>query len=125
RILPGIQPDGAIRLPNLWSLRPAGKHLELGDFPVNTVLHPSGDWLAVQHAGYSEHEVVIVQLKGTKQRIVCRVPVEQTFYGLCFAPDGNTLYVSGGEFEVVHAFHFEDGLLTKPRAIPVVDRSLK
>ena len=34
-------------LPNQWSLRPAGKQLELGVFPVNIALHPSGRWLAV------------------------------------------------------------------------------
>src|SRR5271156_3819196 len=92
RILPGIH-DGFIQLPNLWSLRPAGKHLEVGDFPVNIALHPSGEWLAVQHAGYGEHEVVIVHCKGERRRIVCRVAVEQTFSGLCFSPDGQTLYL--------------------------------
>jgi sugar lactone lactonase YvrE len=125
RQLPGVQPDGSIRLPNSWSLRPAGKHLELGDFPINSALHPSGDWLAVQHAGFSEHEVVIVNIKDAKQRIVCRVPVEQTFYGLCFSSDGKMLYVSGGEFEVIHAYRFADGLLSDHKAIPVVDRKEK
>ncbi len=121
RILPGIQADGSIRLPNQWSLRPAGKHLEVGDFPVNTALHPSGDWLAVQHAGYSQHEVVIVQVKGEQQHITCRVPVKQTFSGICWSPDGGTLYLSGGEYEVVHAYRFADGLLAEHRAIPIVD----
>ena len=41
-----------IRLPNQWSLRPVGRHLALGDFPVNLALHPSGKYLAVLHAGY-------------------------------------------------------------------------
>ena len=39
RALPGVQPGGAILLPNQWSIRPAGKQLELGDFPVNLALH--------------------------------------------------------------------------------------
>jgi DNA-binding beta-propeller fold protein YncE len=75
----------------------------------------------VLHAGYGEHEVVIVDCKEQRPHIVCRVPVQQTFYGLCFSPDGETLYVSGGEFEVVHAYHFAEGLLSSHRAIPVVD----
>src|SRR5437667_6885217 len=86
RVLPGVRPNGSIQLPNQWSLRPAGRQLELGDFPVNTVLHPSGQWLAVLHAGYGTHEVVIVELRGKSQRIACRVPITQTFYGLCFSP---------------------------------------
>ncbi len=119
RVLPGTEADGAIRLPNQWAIRPAGKQLELGDFPVAMALHPSGQWLAVLHAGYTTHEVVVVDLAAKKQRILCRAPVEQTFIGLCFAPDGKTLYASGGEFEVVHAFPFADGYLGKPRPIPV------
>src|SRR5262249_49933182 len=35
RVLPGVQPGGVVRLPNQWCLRPAGKQLPLGDFPVN------------------------------------------------------------------------------------------
>src|SRR5262249_21009380 len=92
---------------------------------VNSALHPGGEWLAVQHAGYSEHEVIIVKVSGDRQRVVCRVPVEQTFSGLCFAPDGKTLYVSGGEYEVIHAFAFEDGLLSNHRKLTVVPRKEK
>jgi DNA-binding beta-propeller fold protein YncE len=119
RILPGVQPNGAVVLPNQWSLQPAGKQLELGDFPVNTALHPSGKWLAVLHAGFGEHEIVIVDLNHHKQKICCRVNIDQTFYGLCFSPDGQQLFASGGEFEMVHAFRFDGGLLSHHQRIPV------
>ncbi|HXG09365.1 MAG TPA: alkaline phosphatase family protein [Gemmataceae bacterium] len=118
RVLPGVQPDGNILLPNQWSLRPAGRQLVLGDFPVNLALHPSGRWLAALHAGYSDHEIIIVDLKD-KPRVVNRVVLEQTFYGLCFSADGRRLFASGGEFEVVHAFDFSDGLLSNPRQLAV------
>ncbi len=117
RVLPGVQKTGEIRLPNQWSLRPAGKNLTLGDFPVNIALHPDGKWLAVLHAGNSEHEITTVDLK--KQRVVSRVSLDQTFVGLCFSPDGQTLYASGCEYEVVHAFHFEDGLLSQHKKVEV------
>jgi hypothetical protein len=119
RVLPGVQPGGEIRLPNQWSLRPAGKLLSLGDFPVNIALHPNGQWLAVLHAGFSEHEIIIVDLNAKKQRITARVALDQTFLGLCFAPDGKTLYASGGEFDVVHAYSFEEGLLSHHRKLEV------
>ena len=32
--LPGQRPDGSVLLPNLWSLRPVGKQVLVGDFPV-------------------------------------------------------------------------------------------
>jgi YVTN family beta-propeller protein len=104
-------------LPNQWSLRPAGKQLVLGDFPVNLALHPSGKWLAVLHAGYGDHEIAIVDLK--RQKIMTRVAVDQSFYGLCFSPDGRTLFASGGEYELVHAFQFEEGYLFKHKQIEV------
>lgn len=116
-LLPGVQPGGVILLPNQWSLRPAGKQIEVGDFPVNLALHPNGQWLAILHAGYGEHEVMIVNLK--RQRIASRVALAQTFYGLTFTPDGKTLLASGAEFEVVHAFAFEDGLLAHHRELRV------
>jgi DNA-binding beta-propeller fold protein YncE len=117
--LPGVQAGGSVLLPNQWSLRPAGRHLELGDFPVNSALHPGGRWLAVLHAGYGTHEIIIVSLNGTRPKICCRVALDQTFYGLCFSPDGNQLFASGGEFEVVHAFRFEEGLLANHRELRV------
>jgi YVTN family beta-propeller protein len=124
RVLPGMDDSGTIRLPNQWSLRPAGRQIEIGDFPVNMALHPGGKWLAVLHAGFGTHEVVIVELgaagkSAPSQRVNSRVTLKQTFCGLCFSPDGNRLYASGGEFDVVHEFCFEDGYLTKPRAVPV------
>ena len=62
-VLPGMQAGGKILLPNQWSLRPAGKQLKMGDFPVNIALHPTEPFAAVLHAGYGDHEVVIIELK--------------------------------------------------------------
>src|SRR5262249_62145454 len=104
-------------LPNQWSLRPAGKQLALGDFPVNLALHPSGAWLAALHAGYGPHEVVVVDLTSGKEKITCRVPIDQAFNGLAWPPDRRTLYASGGEVEIMHAFAFEEGLLGKRRRV--------
>jgi DNA-binding beta-propeller fold protein YncE len=119
RVLPGVRANGFIQLPNQWSLRPAGKNVELGDFPVNLALHPQGTWLVALHSGYGEHEIVVVDLK--RQRVGGRVTVPQAFYGLTFAPDGKTVFASGGEFAVVHAFSFDNGLLAKHREIRVAE----
>jgi DNA-binding beta-propeller fold protein YncE len=125
RVLPGVEKDGAVRLHNQWAIRPAGRQLILGDFPVNIALHPTGEWLAVLHAGFGGHEVVVVGLGGRREHVVCRVTLPQTFYGLCFSPDGKRLYASGGEFDVVHAFHFEDGYLTRPRKLALAEAKEK
>ncbi len=119
RLLPGLKANGTMLLPNGWSLKPAGKQVALGDFPINLALHPNGKWLAVLHGGAGDHEIAIVDLK--KQKLICRVLIDQTFYGLCFTPDGKQLFASGGEYEVVHAFEFGDGLLSRHREIRIVD----
>src|SRR5262249_43060456 len=119
RVLPGVQPGGSVLLPNGWSLRPAGKQTPLGDYPVNIALHPSGKYLAVLHAGFSEHDLHVVELHRGTPPVVCRVRVDQTFYGLYFSPDGKTLFASGAEYETVHAYDFQDGLLGRHREIAV------
>ncbi|HLW65271.1 MAG TPA: alkaline phosphatase family protein [Gemmataceae bacterium] len=125
RVVPGVQPDGYIQLWNQWKLRPTGTQVELGDFPVHIEIHPSGEWLAVLHAGFGEHEIAILDLKTAKPRVISRVRLDQAFYGLCFAPDGKSLFASGGEYEVVHRFDFEQGYLSHPKAIRVAEQSEK
>src|SRR5262245_22387142 len=60
--LPGKQSDGSILLPNQWSLRPVGRQVELGDFPVNIAVHPGGRFAAVMHSGYGTHEIRVVDV---------------------------------------------------------------
>jgi YVTN family beta-propeller protein len=114
---PGAKFGGGVLLPNGWSLQPIGRQTALGDFPVNIALHPTGKYLAILHAGYGDHEIVIVDAKSAKK--LSRVIIDQTFYGLTFSPDGKRLFASGGEFEVVHAYDFDDGLLSKHHKIEI------
>ncbi len=119
RVLPGLRKDGSVQLPNQWSLRPAGRQLELGDFPVNIALHPTGEFAAVLCAGFREHEVIVVDLNPVRTRVVSRAPIEQGFYGLTFSPEGRQLFASGGEHERVEVFDFDRGYLVKSRPIDV------
>jgi DNA-binding beta-propeller fold protein YncE len=107
--LPGPQPDGFTLLHNQWLIRPAGKQVELGDFPVSLAVDRSGDYAAVLHAGYKKHELRIVDLR--KQQTTAVAPLPETFYGLAFSPDGRTLVCSGGSDEILRVFAFDDGKL--------------
>src|SRR5262249_33622927 len=80
---PGQQADGSMLLPNQWSLRPVGKQVELADFPVNVAVHPGGRYAAVLHAGYSRHQIIIVDL--TAAQTVSSAEINQAFYGLEFS----------------------------------------
>ncbi len=119
RVLPGLRKDGFVQLPNQWQLRPAGKHIEVGDLPVNIAIHPTGQFAAVLHAGYQTHEVVIVDLNAKNTHIVSRAPIQQAFYGLTFSGDGKQIYASGGEYEVVHVFDFDQGYIKRTRQLDV------
>ncbi len=117
--VPGVRDDGSVLLPNQWSLRPVGKQVAVGDFPVNVALHPSGQYAAVLHCGYGTHEIVVARIPaGT---IVSRIPLETAFYGLTFSRDGKNLFASGAAGEVVHRFAFADGFLSAPQMIQLRD----
>lgn len=117
--LPGARPDGAIRLPNQWFLRPVGKQVRVGDFPVNIAIHPSGKFAAVLHSGYGPQEIVVLEVPGGK--LVSRTALDETFYGLAFSANGRRVFASGAGSEVAHAFAFADGYLSAHEQIELRD----
>ena len=60
-----------------------------------------------------------------RDKIVSRVAIPQTFYGLCFSADGQMLFSSGAELEVIHAYQFEEGFLFRHKTIAVAEQSAK
>ena len=112
---PGRKADGSVLLPNMWSLRPAGVQIELGDFPVNIAMHPDGRFAAVLHAGYGTNEIIVVDVPAAK--IVSRTKVNEAFYGLEFSHSGARLYCSGASAETVRVFNFKLGELSPDRDI--------
>lgn len=118
-VLPGPKPDGSILLPNGWSLRPVGKQIPLGDFPVNMALHPRLPLAAILHSGYGQHEIIVVDWNTKK--LVARTPIEETFYGLAFSANGDRLYASGASEEVVHEFSFKNRTPEWVRSFPLRD----
>ncbi len=121
--LPGLQISGEVKLPNGWSLKPAGKQIPLGDFPVNMVIHPSGKYLAILHAGYGPHEIHIAEIEKNGATIISKVTVKQTFCGICFSPDGSKLYASAAEFASAYAFDFKNGYLFNRTEIPLAQQN--
>jgi DNA-binding beta-propeller fold protein YncE len=121
--LPGQKPDGSVLLPNHWSLRPVGKQVGLGDFPINVAVHPGGRFAAVLHSGYSAHEILVVDIASAQ--VASRTSVHEAFYGLEFSKDGRQLYCSGAGDEVVHAYEFQQGSLTNHHQIKLRNAKLR
>ena len=99
---------------------PVGRQIELGDFPINIAVHPQGRrFAAILHSGYSHHGLMLVDL--TTEKVVTNVPLEEAFYGIQFSRNGSRLYCSGASEEVIHSFHFKDGVLSEQHDIQLRD----
>ncbi len=107
---PGQLEAGAIMLPNGWRIAPAGELSKLGDFPSRIEVHPSEPVLAIQHCGYGDHEVVLVEPKSG--RILSRSIVPYSFNGIAWSPDGTKLFLSGGFDDLIYRYDYRDGVLT-------------
>ncbi|MHA3770169.1 bifunctional YncE family protein/alkaline phosphatase family protein [Verrucomicrobiota bacterium sgz303538] len=113
--VPGQRPDGAVLLPNQWTLRPVGSQEVVGDFPVNISIHPSGKWAAVLHCGNGQHEIIVLAI--ARNAVVSRVSVNEAFYGITFSKDGDQVLCSGAGDETINSFRFDKGFLSEPRSI--------
>jgi len=114
-VFPGRMPDGSVLLPNQWYLKPAGRQLQLGDFPVNIAVHPKGRYVAILHSGNGPNEVRVIDLETEKEVFKAALPA--AFYGIEFDAAGANLYCSGGPDEVIHAYEFKSGSLENHRTI--------
>jgi sugar lactone lactonase YvrE len=118
--LPGRQPDGRVLLPNGWRLDPHGEQVDLpSDLPVRMCVHPAGQFVAVQHAGYRDHLIVVFD--AARKRVASSVEIPHTWSGMCWSADGDVLFVSGGRDDVVlrYGFDAKDGTLREPIVWPV------
>jgi YVTN family beta-propeller protein len=91
-----------LRLPNGWTLSPAGTSISLGDLPLNMVLAPSGKYLAVTNNGQSEQSIQLID--PATNRMLDTQTVHASWLGLCFSGDSKSLYASGGNDNYILRF---------------------
>ena len=109
----GPLPDGGFLLNNGWTLRPAGKQIPLDTLPMSSALSPDGKYLLVLNGGYKPPSISVLSV--ADEREIARVPVEDGWLGLTFAPGGKMVYVGGGSRATVYEFTFNDGKLAPAR----------
>ena len=103
---PGPQDDGTIALHNGWRLAPHGEQLRLdSDLPLRMAWHPGGRYLAIQHAGYRDHRIAV--LDSRTDEVFLQLELPRTWSGFAWSGDGERLFVSGGVDDVVHVFAFD------------------
>ena len=92
--LPNAKGTGT-RLPNGWQITPAGTPIALpGDLPLKMLFSPDGKYLLVSTGGFHDHGVSVIDPKTL--RVTQSVNLGKDWAGMCFDPDGDDLYVSGG-----------------------------
>ncbi len=84
----------AVKLPNGWSLTPAGKSLPLGDLPLNIAVSSTKKYIAVTNNGQSTQSIQLIDVKTEKR--LDSVDIAKSWLGLKFSADEKYLYASGG-----------------------------
>ena len=97
-------PSGARRLPTGVTLDPAGTSYELGSLPLAMVLAPGNTKVAVLLNGWRQQGIQVVDR--ASGQISQTIPLPAVFLGLVFSPDGKSLYVSGGNQDVIYRFEW-------------------
>jgi len=108
---PGPLGGGITLLPNGWRIQPAGKHMAIGDLPLNMVLSPNGRSLIVANAGYASPTLRVVDL--TRMYVTSTLPLEDHWYGLAWHPNATRLYASGAASNSVVELGWQDTRLAK------------
>jgi len=97
-------------LPTRVHLDAVGDAVELGSMPLNVVPARSGGKAVVVLGGWREQGIQVVDLK-TRQ-VTQTLLQDGAFYGAAFSPDGNSLYVSGGNTDMVFVYSWKNSTAT-------------
>lgn len=114
---PGVLGAGVTLLPNGWKIAPAGKHLPIGDLPLNMTFSPDGKFLVVANGGYAKPTLRVIDLE--RDQISNIVTLDDHWYGLAWHPDGKRLYAAGAAATNVVEFAYTPGTLRERGLFPM------
>ena len=106
-VLPGARQDGTVLLPNGWTLAPAGRHLPVGELPLNMAVSPDEKFILVLNNGTRVHDISVIET-GSWQ-IVRTIPLRKSWLGFKLITEGRELLVSGGNDNRIYLFSFDKG----------------
>lgn len=106
----GQDPSGAGRLATGARLDPAGVSYDLGSMPLAMALSPEKDRIVVLLNGWREQGIQVVERNSG--RVLQTITLPAVFLGIAFSPDGKSLYVSGGNQDVIYRFDWRGGAAT-------------
>ncbi len=93
-------------MPTGVCLDPAGQSSDVGNMPLAVVPSPEGDRLVLSLNGWRQQGIQVVDAQtGT---ILQTISQPSAFFGLAFSNDGQTLYASGGNEDVIYRYSWRD-----------------
>ena len=107
RPAPAPATDAAGRLPTGVRLDPEGGIVDVGNFPLAMTLTPDGRYALLLLSGWREQGLQV--LDRSSGRVTATVSLPAAFLGLALAPDGHTVYASGGNQDVVYRLELSGG----------------
>ncbi len=113
-------PSGARRLPTGARLDPAGTSYNLGSMPLAMTLSPEKDRVIVLLNGWRAQGIQVVDR--ASGRVLQTIPLPAVFLGIMFSPDGKSLYVSGGNEDVIYRFDWRGGQATLADSIALAEK---
>lgn len=111
-----------VRLPTGATLDPATSAHAVGNFPLSAALAPEGDRVALLLCGWREQGLQIVSADG---RVLQTIEQPAAFVGITFAPDGKSLWTSGGNDDSIHHYRWRDGAAEAAGTIHLTSRGQK
>jgi len=100
----------SVKLPNGWSLSPAGTSLNLSsDLPLNMAISPSQKYIAVTDNGNGKEGIDLIDLRNKKLLSFTNLPA--AWLGLQFSQDSKYLYASAGNKNMILKFRINNNKL--------------
>ncbi|MGC1390547.1 MAG: beta-propeller fold lactonase family protein [Bacteroidales bacterium] len=109
----------SVSLPNGWRLTPVGKTLPLGDLPLNIAVSPSKKLAAITNNGESDQTIQLVDIE--REVILDSIIIGKAWLGLTFSDDGNYLYASGGNDNIIVRYSIRNNRLSVFDSIRIGD----
>ena len=113
----GRQPNGATLLPNGWRIAPAGRHIQIGDLPLNMAASVDGRFLVITNNGWTHPTLTVFDTKN--EQVTGRVNVDNAWLGLAWSPDGSHLYSAGAAENTIYDFTWANGSLKEAGRISI------
>jgi len=106
-----------VTLPNGWKLSPHGSSIPLGDLPLNVAVSPNQKYLLVTNNGQSIQSLQLIDV--ASQQVLDSQELPKSWYGLKIAADNKTVFVSGGNDNVILVYEIQAGKLKEVGKIPL------